>query len=64
MATRQAQPYIFLTFFLSQPNPNGQCAKAMLSNGTTVWLMRDCAETSGKQFVCQKRQNLEDIGEH
>jgi hypothetical protein len=44
-----------------QANPNGQCAKAVLANGTTAWVIRDCAETTGKFYVCQRRQNLEDI---
>ena len=26
------------------------------------WFITDCSDTTGKGFVCQRRQNVEDIG--
>ena len=46
-----------------QTVPNGQCAKAIVNNGAISWVMRDCSEATEKYFACQRRQNLEDIGD-
>ena len=46
----------------SQSTPDGLCVKATLNHGNAEWVKTDCSDTNGKGFVCQRRQNLEDVG--
>ncbi len=54
----------YFTWFwsFSQSTPNGFCVKATLNEGNAEWVKTDCSDTSGKGYVCQRRQNLEDVG--
>ena len=36
--------------------------KTVLNNGNADWIKTDCSDTSGKGHVCQRRQNVEDVG--
>ena len=54
----------FLKF--SNPDPPGQvgqCVKGSLVQNDTVWTVTNCLDVTGKGYVCQRRQNFEDIGE-
>ncbi len=49
----------------SNPDPvgqNGQCVKTAVEQNTVVWSVVNCMDVSTKGYVCQKRQNFDDIG--
>ena len=52
----------FFYQFFSQNSPNGLCVKVSLNQGNAEWVKTDCADTSGKGYICQRRQNVEDVG--
>jgi hypothetical protein len=54
----------FLKNLLSHSDINGACVKAVLENGEARWSKHSCSDVTGRSFVCQRRQNIEDVGEH
>jgi len=50
-------------FLFSNADPNGLCAKAVLETNGIVWSKTSCSDATGKGYVCQRRQNVEEIGE-
>lgn len=36
--------------------------KATLNQGNAEWIKTDCSDTSGNGYICQRRQNVEDVG--
>ena len=43
-------------------NPQGLCVKAVLQQNQSTWSMTSCSDVTGSGYVCQRRQNWEDIG--
>ena len=48
--------------YFRQSSPSSLCVKAGLESSDAKWYLTDCSDVSAKGFVCQRRQNVEDIG--
>ena len=51
------------SYLFSHTDSNGLCAKAVLDTNGIVWSKTSCSDSTGKGYVCQRRQNVEEIGE-
>jgi hypothetical protein len=40
----------------------GQCVQAVLEQNAAAWTVADCMDLSTKGYVCQRRQNFDEIG--
>jgi hypothetical protein len=40
----------------------GQCVQAVLEQNVAAWTVADCMDLSTKGYVCQRRQNFDEIG--